>query len=153
MDCGKGKIVVGYQCIGKSTLAYHYANVIDLESNNFFINGKRDKKWYIPYCNIARSFVRQGYTVCCSSHEVVRKEFEKNPVERQIIVYPALALKDVWIRSLKYRYEHTGSEKDFKALKHAEHCYEQDITDLSNQKGFEHIEIISMDYNLWDELT
>ena len=143
-----GKIVVGYQGIGKSTLAYHNRNVIDLESSNFFIDGKRDEKWYISYCNIARSLARQGYTVCVSSHEVVRKELERKPADRQIIVYPALALKDAWIKSLKYRYEQTESEKDLKALKNAEQCYEQNISDLANQEGFEHLEITSMDYSL-----
>ena len=78
----------------------------------------------------------------------MRKELERNPAERQIIVYPALALKDAWIRSLKHRYEKTESEKDFKALKNAEQCYEQNITDLANQAGFKHIEITSMSYSL-----
>ena len=105
MHYGTGQIVVGYQGVGKSTLAYHNRGVIDLESSNFFVDGKRDEKWYIPYCNIARSLARQGYIVCVSSHEVVRKELERNPAERQVIVYPALALKDAWIHSLKHRYE------------------------------------------------
>ena len=148
MHYGTGQIVVGYQGVGKSTLAYHNRGVIDLESSNFFVDGKRDEKWYIPYCNIARSLARQGYIVCVSSHEVVRKELERNPTERQVIVYPALALKDAWIRSLKHRYEQTESDKDFKALKNAEQCYEQNITDLANQAGFEHIEITSMSYSL-----
>ena len=147
-----GQIVVGYQGVGKSTLAYHNRDVIDLESSNFFVDGKRGEKWYIPYCNIARSLARQGYIVCVSSHEVVRKELERNPAERQVIVYPSLALKDAWIRSLRHRYEQTGSDKDFKALKNAEQCYEQNITDLSNQEGFELIEITSMSYSLEDLL-
>lgn len=148
MHYGTGQIVVGYQGVGKSTLAYHNRGVIDLESSNFFVDGKRDEKWYIPYCNIARSLARQGYIVCVSSHEVVRKELERNPAERQVIVYPALDLKDAWIRSLKHRYEQTESDKDFKALKNAEQCYERNITDLANQAGFEHIEITSMSYSL-----
>lgn len=148
MHYGTGQIVVGYQGIGKSTLAYHNRNVIDLESSNFFVDGKRDEKWYIPYCNIARSLARQGYTVCVSSHGVVRRELERNPAERQILVYPALGLKNDWIRILKHRYELTGSEKDFKALKNAEQCYEQSIIDLSKQGGFEHVEITSINYNL-----
>lgn len=147
-----GQIVVGYQGVGKSTLAYHNRNVIDLESSNFFIDGKRDEKWYIPYCNIARSFARQGYIVCVSSHEVVRKELERKPADEQVIVYPVLALKDTWIKSLQRRYEMTGSEKNFKALKHAEQCYEQDISDLASQGGFDHVQITSMDYNLQNML-
>lgn len=152
MYTGTGKIVVGYQGVGKTTASYHNVNIIDLESSNFFVDGRRDDKWYIPYCNIARSLARQGYTVCVSSHEVVRKELERKPAEYQIIIYPALELKDVWIRSLRHRYEQTESDKDFKALKNAEKYYEQNITDLANQAGFKHLEIKSMDYNLTDML-
>lgn len=144
MYYSEGQIVVGYQGVGKSTLAYHNINVIDLESSNFLINGKRDENWHIPYCNVARSLACQGYIVCVSSHEVVRKELERNPAERQVIVYPALNLKEAWIHSLKHRYEQTKSEKDFRSLKNAEQCYERNINDLANQAGFEHIEITSM---------
>ena len=49
---------------------------------------------------------------------------------------------------MKHRFEKTESDKDFKALKNAEQCYEQNITDLANQAGFEHIEITSMSYSL-----
>lgn len=82
----------------------------------------------------------------------MRKELERNPAKRQVIVYPALDLKGAWIRLLKHRYEQTESNKDFKALKNAEQYYEQNITDLANQAGFEKIEIVSMDYNLRDAL-
>lgn len=147
-----GCIIVGYQGVGKSTLAFHNKNVIDLESSNFFVNGKRDEKWYIPYCNIARSLARQGYVVCISSHLEVREELKRNPANRQIIVYPALSLEDVWVKSLKNRYEQIKSDKNLKALKNAEQCYRENIIDLSNQQGFEKIEITSMDYNLRDAL-
>lgn len=55
-------IFIGYQGIGKSTLA-GYNRYIDLESGNFWINGKRDENWYIPYCNIAEHLSEQGYRV------------------------------------------------------------------------------------------
>ena len=66
----------------------------------------------------------------------------------QVKLLSAIKVKDAWIHSLKHRYEQTESDKDFKALKNAEQCYEQNITDLANQAGFEHIEITSMNYNL-----
>lgn len=147
LECN-GQIIVGYQGIGKSTLAYHNINVIDLESSNFFVDGKRGDKWYIPYCNIAKSLARQGYIVCVSSHEVVRKELEQNPYEQQTVVYPALELKDVWIRNLKYRNEQFPCDKNMKAYENARQYYEQNINDLKNQKGFDHIEINDMGYNL-----
>jgi ABC-type proline/glycine betaine transport system ATPase subunit len=59
-----GKVVVGYQGIGKSTLAFHNNRVIDLESSNFFVDGERPANWHIIYCNIARALCKQGYIVC-----------------------------------------------------------------------------------------
>ena len=43
-------IVVGYQGIGKSSIGGKH-NCIDLESSNFYIDGKRDNDWYKIYCN------------------------------------------------------------------------------------------------------
>lgn len=143
-----GKIVVGYQGIGKSTLAFHNNRVIDLESSNFFVNGVRPNDWYVIYCNIARALCRQGYVVCISSHKEVREELAKNPAHRQVIVYPVHHLKDKWIAKLRYRYEETKSEKDFKALRNAEDCFDENITDLANQEGFDKIGFASMDYEL-----
>lgn len=143
-----GAIIVGYQGVGKSTLAYNFVNVIDLESSNFFVDGKRDENWYIVYCNIARNLCRQGYIVCVSSHKVVRDELEKNPAGKQFIVYPSLTLKNKWINNLKYRYEAVSSDKNYKAWKNAECCYDENIQDLIDQKGFDKIEIEDMSYDL-----
>ena len=66
-------IVIGYQGIGKSTLANKDLRFIDLESGNFWVDGKRADDWYKPYCQIAEHLSRQGYIVFTSSHEVVRK--------------------------------------------------------------------------------
>ena len=145
---GYGKVIVGYQGIGKSTLAFHNNRVIDLESSCFFVDGKRADNWYIPYCNIARCLCKQGYIVCVSSHKEVREELAKKPASNQVIVYPSLALKDKWIDKLRYRYEQCDSSKNFKALKNAEQCYEANISDLMEQNGFEHIVIRDMNYDL-----
>lgn len=37
-------IIIGYQGIGKSTLAKNSLKYIDLESGNFWINGERDEQ-------------------------------------------------------------------------------------------------------------
>ena len=144
----RGKIIVGYQGIGKSTLAFHNVEVIDLESSNFFIDGVRQGDWFKAYCNIARSLCRQGYVVCISSHKEVREELAKNPATHQIIVCPSLSLKDKWIDKLRYRYEQCDSSKNFKALRNAEDCYDSNIKDLMTQEGFEHILIEDMNYDL-----
>lgn len=147
-----GTVIVGYQGIGKSTLAFHNPRVIDLESSNFFINGKRADDWYIPYCNIARSLCRQGYIVCVSSHKEVRNELLKNPALAQIVVYPSLILKDKWIDKLRYRYEETRSEKDFKAYQNALYCYDENIAELMKQEGFMQVQISDMGYDLVEML-
>ena len=147
-----GAIIVGYQGVGKSTLSYHQQRVIDLESSYFFVDGKRDENWHIAYCNIARNLCRQGYIVCVSSHKIVRDELAKNPASKQFIVYPCLALKDKWIKNLEYRYNSTPSDKNYKAWKNAECCYDENIQDLINQEGFEKIEIPNMSYYLYEML-
>lgn len=143
-----GKIIVGYQGIGKSTLAFHNNRVIDLESSNFFVDGERPANWYIIYCKIARALCKQGYIVCVSSHKEVREELAKKPAVNQVVVFPALQLKDNWIKKLRNRYEQCDSSKNFKALRNAEQNYDQNIMDLMKQDGFEHIAIQDMNYDL-----
>lgn len=138
-------IIVGYQGIGKSTLAGK-DNCIDLESGNFWINGKRTDDWYIPYCSIANHLSKQGYTVFTSSHEVVRRELESSD-EKVIVVCPTYNLKEEWINRLRQRYETTGENKDYKALMNANSEYLNNIYDLINGKLPCYV-IEDMDYNL-----
>jgi hypothetical protein len=138
-------IIVGYQGIGKSSLAGKY-NCIDLESGNFWVDGKRADDWYKPYCQIANHLSEQGYTVFTSSHEVVRKELEKSK-EKVYLIFPIIELKDEWIEKLRVRYQTTGLEKDFKALANAEDRYEENIRELEKSNLMIY-EILGMDYDL-----
>lgn len=138
-------IIIGYQGIGKSTLAGK-SGCIDLESGNFWVDGKRADDWYIPYCKIANHLSEQGYTVFVSSHEVVRNELLKSK-ERVIIVCPNIHLKDKWIAKLKERYDRTLLDKDFKAWKNAEDRYDENITELIDSK-FDVYPIQHMAYDL-----
>ena len=140
-----GRIIVGYQGIGKSSLAGN--GYIDLESGNFWVDGKRDESWYEVYCSIANHLAEQGYTVFTSSHEVVRKELRKYDIGKTV-VYPSLNLKDEWIAKLHTRYEKTGLNKDYKALINAIGMYEESIRELMNEKGFKHIVITDINYSL-----
>lgn len=123
-------IVIGYQGIGKSSLAGRNNRFIDLESGNFWVDGKRAEDWYKPYCQIAEHLSQQGYIVFTSSHEVVRKQLE-NSSETVAIVYPSIELKDEWIDKLERRYAESGLEKDYKALMNAKDRYEENIKELS----------------------
>lgn len=123
-------IIIGYQGIGKSTMAGQNG-CIDLESGNFWVDGKRSEDWYIPYCQIANHLSEQGYTVFVSSHEVVRNELKKSK-ERVVAICPAVELRDKWITKLEIRYDTTGLEKDYKAWKNAEDRYVANIMEIAN---------------------
>lgn len=139
-------IIIGYQGIGKSTLAKDSWKYVDLESGNFWINGERDEQWYKPYCNIANHLSAQGYTVFTSSHKEVREEL-KNSSEVVKIAFPALELKTDWLIRLTNRYNESMLEKDYKALINASLYYEDNINDLMNEP-FDKIVINNIDYNL-----
>lgn len=146
-------IIVGYQGIGKSTLAGKH-NCIDLESGNFWFYDEetrqkcRHSNWYKAYCQIANHLSEQGYTVLTSSHEVVRKELEKSK-EKVYVVFPSIDLKEQWVKKLKDRYGFTGLEKDFRALANAKDRYEENITELKNG-NLKCYEITDMNYDLED---
>lgn len=139
-------IIIGYQGIGKSTLANKNINYIDLESSNFFIDGKRQENWFIIYCNIANHLSEQGKNVFVSSHEVVRESL-KYSKEKVVVVYPSLKLKEQWLEKLQERYNITQLEKDYKALMNAKDRYEENIKELQNN-DFTKIEIKDINYDL-----
>ena len=147
-------IVIGYQGIGKSTLAGQN-NCIDLESGNFWIDGKRDEEWYKPYCQIALHLHRQGYIVFTASHEVVRNYFKEIATQEDklsmFVCYPEQSLKIAWVHKLKLRYDETGLEKDFKAWRNADLWYDKGIYDLEHS-GFKKIPLETMQYNLLEEI-
>lgn len=143
-------IIIGYQGIGKSTLSNNDLRFVDLESGNFWVDGKRADDWYKPYCQIADHLSKQGYFVFTSSHEVVRNQLA-NSEERVICCAPSLSLKDQWINKLKERYETSGLDKDYRAYMNAEDRYTENITEIANS-GFEVLWIESIDYDLCDEI-
>ena len=140
-------IVIGYQGIGKSTLAGRNNRFIDLESSNFWVDGKRADDWYKPYCQIAEHLSQQGYIVFTSSHEVVRKQLEKS-MEAVVLVFPSIELKDEWISKLQDRYEWSGLEKDYKALMNAKDRYEDNIRELEASNIEYKMALKNIDYDL-----
>lgn len=139
-------IIVGYQGIGKSSLAGRNYKYIDLESGNFWVDGKRADDWYKPYCQIAEHLSQQGYVVFTSSHEVVRNQLA-NSQETVVVCYPTIGLKDEWIKKLEDRYITSGLEKDYKALMNAKDRYVENIQELENC-GLIKMTISSMSYDL-----
>ena len=139
-------IIIGYQGIGKSSLAGPHLGYIDLESSNFKVDGMKIEGWQKIYCNIAKHLSRQGFKVFVSSHIGVRKEL-RNCNEDVVIIYPNLELKDEWIDKLRKRYIETHGDKDYNVLLDAELFYEDKIKSLMEEK-FEHIVIDDMNYSL-----
>ena len=140
-------IIIGYQGIGKSSLAGRGNKFIDLESGNFWVDGKRADDWYKPYCQIAEHLSQQGYIVFTSSHEVVRKQL-KHSREVVVLCYPSLKLKNMWIDKLENRYRDTGLEKDYKALMNAKDRYEENIRELMDDNFAYKMELSNLDYDL-----
>ncbi len=151
-------VIIGYQGIGKSTLAKKLQCFIDLESSNFRIDGKRADDWYKPYGNIALDLSRQGYYVFTASHAPLREWLgTQNPTREMItIVHPAFALKDQWIERLQKRYDETQLPKDYAALMNAKDRYIdniQEMIDDADKYHFNRVTITSMDYNLLELLS
>lgn len=140
-------IIIGYQGIGKSSLAGRDNKFIDLESGNFWVDGKRAADWYKPYCQIAEHLSKQGYIVFTSSHEVVRNQL-RNSSEVVVVAYPALNLKDMWIDKLEERYRATGLDKDYKALMNAKDRYDDNIRELANCDIPYKLMLKNIDYDL-----
>lgn len=152
----KGLIVIGYQGIGKSTIAGRYKS-IDLESSNFFVGDKRADDWYIPYCQTALSLANQGYVVLTSSHKAVVDCFKATaPLPKNvgavIVICPTRTLKDEWIKKLEDRYEKTHTARDYKALMNAKDRYNENIVELCSC-GLPVIQINAMDYRLSGYIT
>lgn len=145
-------IVIGYQGIGKTTLASNLDNrVIDLESSMFKLGDYRDPYWYLIYCRQAFHIARQGFVVCISSHKEVRSEivkyknFDINIVE----IYPALYLESEWIDRLRKRYlDDPSSIKNLIAFEHAEENFRKSVIDMRLDDYFDQIELDRMDYDL-----
>lgn len=130
-------IIIGYPCIGKSTYAAcHPYRAIDLESSNFV----KDDNWVKSYCNVAIDLSRQGHVVFVSSHDAVRKQLMKCDYEYLFAIYPALDVKEEWLKRLHERYLKTGLDKDYRAWQRALNHYDEDIAalkeDTKNFGGF-----------------
>ena len=127
-------IIIGYQGIGKSTTVRHNPGrkFVDLESSNFWVDGKRSEDWYKVYCQIALDLSSQGFIVFTSSHKEVRDWFINNETgtEKIYTCSPDITLKDQWIDKLRKRYEATKLEKDYKAWMNAEHCFIENVSDI-----------------------
>lgn len=146
-----GLIIIGYQGIGKSSIANdHETLFIDFESSLFKIDGHRNDDWYILYCKQAVSMAKQGFVVLISSHECVRNELSTYSQKgfSIITITPAYTLKEQWLKKLYERYQTDHSEKNFAAYLNTKERYEENIREIASEPNFSHIFINSMNYDL-----
>lgn len=149
----KGLIILGYQGIGKTTLANNAVDkhIIDFESSLLKINNVRPENWYQIYVAQAISLAQQGYTVFLSSHKDVKDTlvYAYDPKEITIVtIAPSYTLKSEWIDKLQNRYNNDPSDKNYAALKNAEEGFVDQVTELSFESECSSIVIYSMDYDL-----
>lgn len=142
----RGLVVIGYQGIGKSTLAKKNLRCIDLESSAFYIDNKRIDNWEIPYVQMAVALAKEGRVVLLSSHKRVRRALEEAPVP-VVACVPRPHLRDTWVSKLKRRWEQTREPKDFRAYMNAHDCYVTNVSEISEDVG-DTIWIESMGYDL-----
>lgn len=149
----KGKIIIGYPGIGKSTFCSKQVdyNFIDLESSNFH-NGKEPDKWYCFYAMVAEDLASQGFNVFVSSHHDVvmaLKMVASNPDIPVYVICPSLELEKEWVEKLKNRYLSSSLEKDKRSYERAKSNYLDDINGLLDC-GFPVIQIENIDYDIFN---
>ena len=143
-------IIIGYQGIGKSSVAVDNLSFIDLESSSFWVNGKRADDWYVVYAQIAEHLSKQGYTVFVSSHQVLR-DYLKGSAEKVVEIYPSHEIKEDWLRRLKYRLITDPSEKNKRAYEGAIRYYDANIDSFEEDRGhYIYMELRTINYKLED---
>jgi len=143
-------IIIGYQGIGKSSVAKDDLSFIDLESSSFWVNGKRNDDWYIVYAQIAEHLSKQGYTVFVSSHQALR-DYLKGSAEKVVEIYPSHEIKEDWLRRLKYRLMTDPSEKNKRAYEGASRYYDANIDSFEADRGhYIYMELRTVNYKLED---
>lgn len=150
-----GLIICGYQGVGKSTLCtngevvtgHPEVRCIDLESGNFWYDGKRPFDWFRYYANFAKHLAAQGYVVFTASHKVFREWMNEQGIGF-ITLFPSAELKDEWISKLEARYDKTGLVKDYKALMNSVEKYDENIRDLQSEPN--HYIICEANYRMCD---
>jgi hypothetical protein len=141
-------IVIGYQGIGKSTLAKRDYRYIDFESSALrHEDGSKAHNWYESYCMMAEWLSKQGYIVFVSSHEEVRDYLNKHCKEPFCAIVPSLSLKDWWLKKLHSRYNDTKSMKDAQAYYRAINWFTEDVTAIKDDIQITE-EITTTDYDL-----
>ena len=154
-----GAVIMGYQGIGKTTVANDIDIVIDFESSLMkYPDGTRPEKWEKIYCRQAIELAKNNKIVFISSHECVQKELSNYHAYEDSKVWvgaiaPWYSLRQKWLDNLEARYRDTGMSKDHYALINAERGFEQQIRTLSSNPSFTTIFLYNTSYDLSNILS
>ena len=142
---GKGLIIAGYPCIGKSSIAGTICDVpvIDLESSNF----SKDPCWEIEYTRVAHDLANQGFIVFVSSHDHVVSNLLNIKDVETCSICPCRELYAEWIVRATRRYEATKLDKDKRSLDRIVNYFKQDVENL-RCSGLKNYTIYGRNYNL-----
>lgn len=146
-------IIIGYQGIGKSTLAMNEVKFVDLESSMMRgVDGNRPDNWAEIYCNIAEDISRQGKIVFVACHGVIQEQLKLSK-EKVYLCFPNPSLKDAWINRLQNRYDADPSAKNLAALKRSQEYFDEDINTLLDNSWYDQIILTSADEYLSDAIN
>lgn len=149
MSVSNGHIIMGYPCIGKTSISGD-GWYVDLESSNFRDQfGNKIPNWELVCANIAKDLSAQGYNVFISSHKSMQDILKK--CENLIVVFPAVDLKEKWVDRASQRWREYGGDKNAFALNRIVSHYMQDIEDLKKyceDNNVKYIELGTTDYDL-----
>ena len=107
----KGKIFLGFPCIGKSKLCEYTTSFIDLNISDF-VDCKKDTEntaWVKVYVNVAIRMVNSGHNVFLTTHPLVRQEVynraKEGAIDEFIILLPNPCSRLAFINRAKTRCE------------------------------------------------
>ena len=124
-------VIIGFPCIGKSSVSIVERGYIDLESSFY----KKDEGWEIGYCEQAINLSNQGYFVFVSSHNEVREYLEKNQDKCHIMeIFPDESLESEWIERALNRYNKTKEEKDKRAFEYIKNNFSFSVQQMKNDR-------------------
>lgn len=138
----RGKIVVCYHGVGKTTLAMSVKGVAELTAN-LFPDGDG---WYETMVKVAVSLSRQGVTVLLPYSEPLMDWLDENGTAYSA-VFPSMEMKDAWREMLKKRCDKTHDKKHWDSY-NATCSYESDIARMMRSPSCKVIK--DMDYKLLD---
>ena len=131
-------IICGYAGIGKSYLAHHFPNIIDLESTPF------EKDWD-RYYKCAKYYSNQGFLVLLSCHKEIRERVLSLPYGERITIFPCIEDKELY----RKRYKERGNTEEFIYLQMAN--WDEWISEKNRLLG-EHLEYMESGETLYDTI-